>query len=555
LAPLPFRPWLRERILADDADVLVVDKPSGLEVHGGDEQLATDVVRRLGAELRNANRDDYLGVHQRLDVGTSGVLLFVRDRSLNAGVARDFEGGAIGKRYVAGVELAPRSPLARTNELTLMHRLARDTRDKGRMRVVQRGGQPCESACRVIARAGKRALVALQPRTGRTHQLRVQLAAIGAPIAGDREYGGAPCLRLLLHAESLSVPSLGRSFASPRPPLFARWLAGDTEALGDRGEVQRKLADAACRRHPLLEYTEALRWVNGAGDELPGVVVDYYAGHVTLALSRDEAIARRAELAELLHELGAASVYLKLRPRADLRRKDHAELAPALPLVGSAAPDPLVVREGALRLEVAPGDGLSSGLFVDQRDNRRRLFEQSHGARVLNLFAYTGSFSVAAALGGAARVTSVDVAGRALARARENFRANGLDPELHAFEQADVFDYLARARGRGERFEWIVLDPPSFSSSGGSGSRVLRVERDYARLAGLALGLLAPGGRLLAVTNHRGTSRAALRTLLLEAAASEKRAVRQAKELRAGLDCPDGPSGPDPSKAVLVTLA
>lgn len=554
MAPGPFRPWLDERLLADDAEVLVVDKPSGIEVHGGDPHLGSDVVSRLTEVLATQGRDQYLGVHQRLDVGTSGVLLFVRDRALNVGVARDFEAGKIEKHYVAAVEVAPGSPLARASELELEHQLAPDPKDKTRMRVVRSGGRPCRTTCRVRSRRGSRALLELLPHTGRTHQLRVQLAESGAAIAGDKVYGGTKAPRLLLHAETLVVPSLGRRFSAVRPPLFARFLEGDVDALGDAAEVERRLRDAACRRAPLLRRTDVLRWVNGSADELAGVVVDYYAGFVTLSVTLEEAVERRLELAKLLESLGAQGVYVKLRPRADLRRAELGELAPKTPLIGAAAPEPWIVNEGSLKIEVALGDGWSTGLFIDQRDNRRRVLETSHGLSVLNLFSYTGSFSAAAGRGGARRVTSVDVSGRSLARAARNLELNGVDPTLHSFVKQDVHRFLERAASRGERFDWIVLDPPSFSSSGGKGSSVFKLERDYAKLAALAIAVLAPQGRLLAVTNHRKTSRDALRRLLLAEARKLGREVAQAKELRSGLDCPDGPEGPDPSKAVLLTL-
>jgi 23S rRNA (cytosine1962-C5)-methyltransferase len=547
----PFRPWLEERILRDDGELLIVDKPSGVPVHGGDERLPGDVVTRLGAWLRATGSSEYLGVHQRLDVGTSGVLAFVRNPELNARLARDFEAGAVEKEYVAAVRIAASSPFARADSLTLEHRLAPGP-DR-RMRAVQRGGKPCRTRCRVLERRGDRALVALRPETGRTHQLRVQLAESFAPIAGDREYGGARAPRLLLHARSLALPGLGVSVASAEPEAFAHWLNDAEDALGTPAELARRLADAAVLRYPLLERTDTLRWVNGWGDALSGVVVDWYRGHTTLSLTSEAALAREAELAAALVELGAESVYAKRRPKADLRRVDAAELAPPDPVAGAAAAEPLVVNEDGTRVEVALGEGFSTGLFVDQRDNRRRVRETCAGAAVLNLFCYTGAFSVAAALGGAARVTSVDVSRRALERAQHNFALNGLDPSLHTFARVDVTRFLTRAAARGERFDWVVLDPPSFSSTGPSG--VLRLDRDYAHLLDLSLVVLGRRGRLLAVTNHRGTSRSALRKLVLQAAERAGRAVVQAKELGNGLDCPDGRDGPEPSRAVLLTVA
>ena len=128
---------------------------------------------------------------------------------------------------------------------------------------------------------------------------------------------------------------------------------------------------------------------------------------------------------------------------------------------------------------------------------------------------------------------------------------NGLEAERHRFVKADAFDWLARAAKKGEAFEIVVLDPPSFGTrKKGSFS----VQRDYPRLVEGAVRVLAAGGRLIAITNHRKTSRDQLRRIVRDAAARAGRQVVQLKDLPSGLDCPDGPSGPTPSKSVLLTV-
>ncbi len=542
-----FVPFVESRILEDSPDFLVVDKPSGIPTHGGDAALRDDVVRRLEQHLSGHGRDAYLGVHQRLDVGTSGVLLFVRNRELSARVQQAFESGEVQKRYVAAACIAPGSPLAKRDEAVLSHRIEPD----GKLMRVSPRGKECRARCRVLSRRAERALVELLPETGRTHQLRVQLAAVQASIAGDRDYGGARAARLLLHAQSLAL--LQRRFESEVPASFRRWLDGREDELGDAREIAQKLADAGSKRYALVAQNDALRWVNGSGDELSGVEIDLYRGYATLSLSGDEALGRREELAELALNAGALGVYLKVRARTDLRRADHGELAPESPVRGDAAPTPLVVHEGALKLEVELGDGLSTGLFIDQRDNRSRVRGVAAGKRVLNLFSYTCSFSAAAAQGGASRVTSVDLSRRALRRGEQNFRLNELDPAAHGFVCEDVVRYLTRMGERGERFDLVILDPPSFSTAGKG--KVLRVERDYARLVELCLKVLAPRGQLLAVTNHRKTSPAALRRLVLDEAQRARRAFESAKLMVPGHDCPSGSEGPYPSKSVWLSLA
>lgn len=529
--------WNDARVVALDDDLIVVDKPSGIAVHGGDERLGDDVVTRLSRWLRERGEHDYLGVHQRLDKDASGVLFFTRRRGMNAEIARIMEGHSARRVYIAAV-----SDVGLRAEGVFEQRLSHEK--GGRTRVVQRGGQHARARYRVLGRKAGRALVELEPETGRTHQLRVQLSHGGAPIAGDRLYGGASAPRLMLHARCIDVA--GRHFEAALPEELEAWFEGRPPAL----EPRARLLDAGVRRAP-LSASDAYRLANDAGDLMPGVVVDRYGDFAVLSISDEGAYARRQEIAGLLVELGARGVYLKLRVRADLRRQHAGELAPAEPIAGEAAPGPLAVHEGSLHFHVELGDGLSTGLFVDQRDNRARVRELS-SKRMLNLFSYTCSFSVAAAMGGA-HTTSVDLSGRALERGRDNFALNGLDPAAHRFDKDDVIEWLRRARRRRERYDLVVLDPPSFGTRGKRST--FSVDKGYAAVARDVLSLLEPGGRLLAVTHHAKTSQNALRRMLHSAAREAGVELRQLKDLPSGLDCPDGPDGPSPSHSVLATVA
>lgn len=562
----------------DDADFLVVDKPSGVVVHGGDEELADDLVHRLEAWLRSQGRDTYLGVHQRLDQATSGLLFFTRRKDVNAAVAAAMEGRQVRRTYLAVVTLggegaAPRGGRGREPtrrpELRSRGRLEHQLHHvRGRTELVTGTGrgQRAVTEYEVLETVGRRALVRLHPHTGRTHQLRVQLAAAGAPICGDRLYGGEPAPRLFLHATALggtvfggpdsgkagagetargSGEASGARWTREPPPAFRDWLVAG--AVGVPTNVTEALEDAGLRRFALRGQTDAYRLVNGAGDLLPGLVVDVYGAWAVLSLYDAELVARARALGEQLIALGFRGVYSKTRVRADLRRQEATELAPEGPLLGEAAPAGLVVTEAGLRVEVALADGLSTGLFVDQRDNRRRVKQLARGGRVLNLFAYTCSFSVAAALGGASEVVSVDLSGRALERGRRNFELNGLDPSAHRFFKEDAVKWLGRAARRGERFRVVVLDPPSFSTVG---KGTFSVAKGYGEVAALALALVEPEGHLLAVTNHTRTSLEALRKILHRAAQQAGRTLVTLRDAPSGLDCPEGPEGPWPSKSV-----
>jgi 23S rRNA (cytosine1962-C5)-methyltransferase len=535
---VPFRP---ERVLRQGGGLLVINKPPGLVVHGGDAALAGDLIARLGTLLRQAGQDGYLGVHSRLDVGTSGVLPFTTERERNLELAAEIERGAE-RVYWAAVSLGARGRLSSSG--VLEHQLVSDKR---RARVVGFGGDPARTAYRVLKESGSRALLELRPETGRMHQLRVQLAAAGTPIAGDELYGGAPAWRLLLHCRARTV--LGERFEAPPPPELEAWVATGS-SFASLLEFRQRLLDAACLRFPLSATSNVMRLVNEEGDGLPGVTIDSYAEHAVLSVASPAAEAVADSIARCLMEHGVRGVYVKRRERRDVRRAEALELAPAAPLAGAPVAEALTVAEGALEVRVDLADGLSTGLFVDQRDNRRRVLEAAAGNQVLNLFAYTCSFSVAAAMGGAARVTSVDLSGRALERGKQNFRVNGLDPERHEFVQTDAVRFVKGAVKHGRRFDLIVLDPPSFATVG---KATFRFERDIEAVMSDCLRLLSPAGSLLCVTNHKKTSQQALRRFV-QAAGERARLALKVKDLPSGLDCPPGLEGPSPSKSVLATL-
>lgn len=537
-----FVPFRAERVIARRDGILVVDKPPGMVVHGGDERLAADLVARLAQLLRADGHDGYLGVHSRLDVGTSGVLPFATERDVNAGLAREIERGDGERVYVAAVSLAKRHRLADAGRLE-----QRLEHDKRRARVVTSGGEPAVTRYRLLEARGGRALLELRPETGRMHQLRVQLADAGAPIAGDQLYGGAAAWRLLLHCRSRVV--LGTRFEAAVPPELATWV-GSGSSFAPLTDFQQRLLDAAALRAPLCAENDVFRVVSEQGDGLPGVVLDRYGQYAVLAVTSPAAEAEAQRIAAFLVERGALGVYLKRRERRDLRRAVATELAPNRPSAGVEAPSPLLVHEGSLQVRCELADGLSTGLFIDQRDNRAKVRELSRGKQVLNLFSYTCSFSVAAALGGASKVVSVDLGGRALERGRANFEANGLEPAAHDFVQGDAVRFVRGAVKHGRRFDLIVLDPPSFGSVGRA---TFRFERDIGGVMADCLRLLTPGGTLLCVTNHKKTSQQGLRRLVLQAS-ERARVPVQVRDSKSGLDCPDALDGPHPSKSLLASV-
>lgn len=291
---------------------------------------------------------------------------------------------------------------------------------------------------------------------------------------------------------------LGTALYDPGARVVARLLDRELR-FPDRHWYRRILRAAAALRAVLdLGDSDAWRMINAEGDGLPAVTVDRYGDWLLVQYyTRSWEPHLPVLIDELVSEYAPRGVYAKFRPAQTRGAQD---LLGGRLAAGAPAPPVHTVSEDGLRYRVELAGDLHTGLFLDQRDNRRAFRRLCAGQRVLNLFAYTGAFSVAAAAGGAVQVTSVDASARYLERARENFSLNGLDSSSHECLAGDCFVELARlARGR-RRYEVIFLDPPSFSTtrdsrfttSGGTGE-----------LVRLALDLLPTGGLLVCSSNHQ----------------------------------------------------
>ncbi|MAQ18300.1 MAG: hypothetical protein CMN30_26325 [Sandaracinus sp.] len=528
-------------VLHEDAHLLAVAKPAGVPCQSARPELPDDLPHRLKEHLRARGGDAYLGIHQRLDQATSGVVVYTRSKEANPGLARQMEGRTVRKTYVAAVrgevgegEVLLRHHLGREGERSVvLDRPSRKSREAiSRVRLLRRG-------------AGDRALVEVRIETGRTHQIRAQLAHVGLPVAGDRLYGGERAPRLLLHAARLGLdhPVSGEplDLRAPLPEVFERWLAGEDgvpftdpqavrDAVRDAMESRWGLGRAGATERP----TTAFRLLNRGGEGVPGLAVDVYGDHLVAHLYGDRATASADRILDVLDELGFAGVYVKKHPRQknELAEDERRLLAPSTAVRGADAPDPLVVAEHGVGYATALGDGLSTGLFLDQRDARLRLAEVARGKRVLNLFCYAGAFGIAAAVGGAREVVQVDVSRPALDRAAQSEEANGVRTER---VRHDCFTWLANAVKRGERFDLVVVDPPSYSTTKGhrwtSG-------RDWVGLAESCLRVTRRDGVLVVSSNDGRMTTEALRRHVHEGARRAGVTLAQMKELPEPQDFP-----------------
>lgn len=237
----------------------------------------------------------------------------------------------------------------------------------------------------------------------------------------------------------------------------------------------------------LSESTNALRLIDAAGDGLPGIYLETFAEHWLVSTTTPRI---PAPLQSLLGEQ-KRSIYHKCLSQQQKESPHH--------LHGPELPESFLSRENDVNYEISFHSGYSQGIFLDQRDNRLRVRQRvSAGDTVLNTFAYTGAFSVCAALGDA-ETTTLDLSQPYLDWAKRNFQHNQLDPAAHHFCKGDTFHWLRRFSKQGRKFHGIILDPPTFSRD--EKGQVFRVENDYGELARLAQQCLQPGGWMLCSTN------------------------------------------------------
>ena len=338
-------------------------------------------------------------------------------------------------------------------------------------------------------------MVQAEPLTGRTHQIRVQAAERGFPVLGDTLYGGTPAARVYLHAAEITLqhPATGQEVTFRAPTEFE---------INPRLALRAGLLDS--------EATNAFRAIHGASDGWPGWHVERLGDYLLSESEQPLSAGQQEELARLLNTFSSRGACHKLLTQR-VRKTSLASASPRL-VLGQAAPERFAVRENGLQFELSFNEGYSVGLFLDQRDNRRRLLtghvaagfplfkshNQDQKPEILNAFAYTCAFSLCAAKAGG-RATSLDLSKKYLEWGRRNFRLNRLDPAEHAFIHGDVFDWLRRFARKRCRFDVILLDTPTFSQSKASG--VFQAEKDFSRLVAAALPLLKANGVLFASAN------------------------------------------------------
>jgi len=298
---------------------------------------------------------------------------------------------------------------------------------------------------------------------------------------------------------------LGAGLYDPHSPLRVRILQKDPSQPPVGPALFAKLAaDAAdVRADAIPAETTAFRLANGESDGFPGLVADRYADTLVVKLYSEAFAPWAGDVADAFFAANPGLLHCVIRLSRALEDSPSVRrFFPEPAVVFTATPDtfanPVRFQENGLFFEADVIRGQKTGFFLDQRDNRARVGTMSAGRDVLNVFSFSGGFSLYAARGGASSVCSVDADKHAIAACARHFELNAAHPNVrccaHEGIVGDAFEVMRDLAKAKRRFGLVIVDPPSFAKSAAEHDRALH---SYARLATLADSLLKPGGTLV----------------------------------------------------------
>lgn len=329
----------------------------------------------------------------------------------------------------------------------------------------------------------------------------------------------------------------------PYAPIRVRILHAGSPTLITPAWFQQKIAQAAAHRQTLtIGSTNGYRLVHGENDGLPGLVIDRYNQTYVIRL---DTVAWIPHLTDVLTALtavtGSEQVVLRFSRSVQQIEAGLYGLKDGVLISGSALPDPIHFQENGLTFEVDVRHGQKTGFFLDQRDNRARVETFAAVKQVLNVFAYTGGFSLYAARGGAQQIVSLDISQPALAMASRNFRLNQDHTAVaradHELLLGDAFHVLRQLHESHRRFDLVIIDPPSFAKKQ---TEIQRALNAYARLVRLGLNVLRPGGTFVMASCSSRVTAGAFFAQVHETAGEVKRPLREIERTFHALDHPIG---------------
>ncbi|MDR3133819.1 MAG: class I SAM-dependent rRNA methyltransferase [Prevotellaceae bacterium] len=300
------------------------------------------------------------------------------------------------------------------------------------------------------------------------------------------------------------------------------------------GALQKAFRVRQALQLPCPPHTSAYRLVHGEGDFLPGLVIDIYGAAAVMQAHSAGMFLARKEIAAALQEIyGGALQCIYNKSAATAPFKAGMEAQDEYLLKSTETSGEEIIMENGRRFIVNWEAGQKTGFFLDQRDNRQLLAQYAKGRNVLNLFCYTGGFSVYALCGGAAAGHNVCRSPAAVDLAFRNIQLNDIAAAPHQPFVADAFEFLRRSSGND--YDLMILDPPAFAKHAGARKNALQA---YKRLNAAAFSKIAPGGIVFTFSCSQAVGKIDFRNAVFSAAAISKRRIRILHQLTQPADHP-----------------
>ncbi|HBX70804.1 MAG TPA: hypothetical protein DEH25_15845 [Chloroflexi bacterium] len=328
----------------------------------------------------------------------------------------------------------------------------------------------------------------------------------------------------------------------PTSPIRVRVLHHHTPATIGPEWFAMKIGAAAQIRAALLTNTNGYRLIHGENDGLPGLVSDRYAQSLVVKIYSPAWIPHLPMIVPILQDLLTPErIILRLGREVARQPQFLYQLKDGSVISGIELQGPVLFLENGITFEADLLRGQKTGFFLDQRDNRARVEKISKNKRVLNVFAYTGGFSLYAARGGADEVVSLDISQPALEAAEQNFERNRVHPAVaacqHKIMTGDAFELLQNMAQAEEKFDLVIIDPPSFAKNQAESKKALAA---YRQLTRLGLAILQPGGTLVQASCSSRVSEEEFFSAVLQTARQAGRPLKEIERTGHALDHPVG---------------
>ncbi len=323
---------------------------------------------------------------------------------------------------------------------------------------------------------------------------------------------------------------IGRGYYNPKSEITIRLLTFKDEPV-DKGLLHKKITQALSKRKDLAEVTNAYRVVFSEADGLPGLIIDLYNDTAVFQALTAGMEKLKAQLADIIDEV-LKPKYIYEKSASPFRKLE--DLKDVTGWWGDEGPGTVEIFEGKARYLVDIINGHKTGFYLDQRKSRMALDGISRDRRVLDLFCYTGAFSVSSAIYGAKEVHGFDIKEGWLELAFKNARLNGVGGKV-IFQKGGAFEVLKRIADSGEKFDLIVLDPPSFLKSRES---MVSASKGYRELNTLAMRGLADEGVLATFSCSHNMPNELFSKIIKESAAAAGRAFTILKRCHQAEDHP-----------------